>query len=88
MTPAEAYELVHEALWLLLVVSAPPLLTALVVGFGISLFQALTQIQEMTLTFVPKMLVVGVVLLLTLPLMGSAFQSYMDEISARIVEGQ
>lgn len=88
MTASDAYELVREALWLLFIVSAPPLLTALVVGFGISLFQALTQIQEMTLTFVPKMVVVGLVVLLTLPLMGSAFQSYMDAISLRIIEGR
>lgn len=87
MTGSDAYQLVQEGLWLLLVVAAPPLLASLIVGLGISLFQALTHVQEMTLTFVPKVLVVGLVVLLTLPMMGSAFQAYMDNISQRIIEG-
>jgi len=49
--------------------------------------QALTQIQEMTLTFVPKILVMGVVLLMCLPMMGKALGDFMTEISARIVSG-
>lgn len=88
MTGSDAYQLIQEALWLLLIVSAPPLLAALVVGLAISLFQALTSVQEMTLTFVPKVLVIGLVVLLTLPMMGSAFQAYMDDISRRIIEGR
>lgn len=88
MTGVEATELLRSAMWLLLVASAPALIAALVIGFVISLFQALTQIQEMTLTFVPKLLVVGVVVLLTLPLMGSAFQAFMDDVALRIIEGR
>lgn len=87
MTGSDAYQLVQEALWLLLVVAAPPLLASLIIGLCISLFQALTHVQEMTLTFVPKVLIVGLVVLLTLPMMGSAFQAYMDNISQRIIEG-
>lgn len=49
---------VQEALYLSLVVSAPPILLSLIVGFAISVFQATTQIQEQTLSFAPKVIVV------------------------------
>jgi len=55
----------NEALILILVLSAPPLLISLVVGLAISLFQATTQIQEQTLTFVPKITAVFLTLALT-----------------------
>jgi flagellar biosynthetic protein FliQ len=61
----------QEALFLVLVVSAPPVLTSLLVGFIISLFQATTQIQEQTLTFAPKVVIVFGVLALTGPWIGS-----------------
>jgi flagellar biosynthesis protein FliQ len=62
-----AIDLVRNALMLTLLVAGPMLLTALLVGVGVSLLQAVTQIQEQTLTFIPKLLLVGLVLLLTLP---------------------
>jgi flagellar biosynthetic protein FliQ len=58
-----------------------------VVGVVISLFQALTQIQEMTLVFVPKILAIFVAMLLALPFMADSLQSHMMRISARIVSG-
>jgi flagellar biosynthetic protein FliQ len=61
----------QEALFLVLVVSAPPVLTSLLVGFLISLFQATTQIQEQTLTFAPKVVIVFGVLAMTGPWIGS-----------------
>ncbi|HZI14674.1 MAG TPA: flagellar biosynthesis protein FliQ [Myxococcus sp.] len=61
----------QEALFLVLVVSAPPVLTSLLVGFLISLFQATTQIQEQTLTFAPKVIIVFGVLAMTGPWIGS-----------------
>ncbi len=61
----------QEALFLVLVVSAPPVLMSLLVGFIISLFQATTQIQEQTLTFAPKVVIVFGVLALTGPWIGS-----------------
>lgn len=72
----------RQALWLSLLVSAPMLLAGLVVGVSISLLQAVTQIHEMTLTFIPKILAVTGVLLLLLPWMLEqmvAFQSYILE---------
>ena len=60
------------------------MITALVVGVAIGLIQALTQIQEMTLVFVPKILAIFLVLLIALPFAGDAMASYMDGVAARI----
>ena len=57
--------LAAEALWLILLLSLPPLLASLVVGLVISLLQALTQVQEQTLTFVPKIIATILVLIIT-----------------------
>ena len=67
MTTSGAVDLLQNALWVCVVVAAPMLITALVVGVLISLAQAVTQIQEQTLTFVPKLLLVAFVFLLSLP---------------------
>jgi flagellar biosynthetic protein FliQ len=60
----------QQALFLVLVVSAPPVIISLVVGFIIALFQATTQIQEQTLTFAPKMVIVFVTLAMVGPWIG------------------
>jgi flagellar biosynthetic protein FliQ len=57
--------LANEGLWLILILSLLPLLASLVVGLVISLFQALTQIQEQTLTFVPKIIATILVIMIT-----------------------
>lgn len=67
MTPALAVDLVHHAVWLTLLVAAPLLLTALGVGLLVSLVQAVTQLQEQTLTFIPKLLAMAVVFVIALP---------------------
>ncbi len=69
MTVAAALDLIARAVTLTLLVSAPLLATTLLVGVLVTLFQAVTQIQEQTLTFVPKLIAVAAVLLLTLPWM-------------------
>ncbi len=69
MTPETIISLGQRALEMAVLVSAPLLLTALVVGVLISLFQAATQINEMTLSFVPKLLALVLVLLLAGPWM-------------------
>jgi flagellar biosynthetic protein FliQ len=63
------------------------MIVALAVGLVVSLLQALTQIQEQTLVYVPKILCVFVVMLLTLPFMGDALAAYMTRIAARIAGG-
>ena len=67
MTPEYAIKLGQDTLMIVLIVAGPTLLVALVVGLVVSIFQAVTQIHEMTLTFIPKILSVGVVLSLLLP---------------------
>ena len=63
MTPSEAVTIAQNAITMALMLSAPLLLVGMAVGIAISLFQAVTQIQEMTLTFVPKIFAVMVTLL-------------------------
>ncbi len=67
MSGALAVDLVRQAVLLSLLVAAPLLLTALVVGIVVSLVQAVTQLQEQTLTFIPKLLALALVFALTLP---------------------
>ncbi|MBF0109667.1 MAG: flagellar biosynthesis protein FliQ [Magnetococcales bacterium] len=73
-------ELVIDALKTALIISAPMLLTALVVGIVISLFQSVTQIQEMTLTFIPKILATFLALSLTLPWMLETMMDYFKRL--------
>jgi flagellar biosynthetic protein FliQ len=81
----ELMEVSRQALWLLIKLSAPVLLVALVVGVIISLIQALTQIQENTLSFVPKMLAVFLCILFTSQWMLSHLTVFSQELSDRIV---
>ena len=79
--------LAQAAMFLVLTIAGPMMIASLIVGVLIGLVQALTQIQEMTLTFVPKIFVMGVVMIMTLPMIGQALSAFMSEISARIVGG-
>lgn len=87
MSASEVMELTRAALLLLIAVAGPLLIASLITGVVIGLLQALTQVQEMTLTFVPKLLVLGMVLLMTLPMMGQAMGSFTQLMRDRIVAG-
>lgn len=87
MTAFDAIEIARAALVLVLTIVGPMLITSLIVGVVIGLVQALTQIQEMTLTFVPKLLAMGMVLLLCLPMIGHAMADFTQALSDRIVQG-
>ena len=80
MTPETALHWVHTALWVALKVAAPLLGVALAVGVVISLFQAMTSIQEMTLSAIPKMLAVAAVLLLLSPWMLQMLTDFSTEV--------
>ena len=69
-------DIAKQALFLALIITAPPVLIAMLVGLVISILQATTQIQEQTLTFVPKLVAVVVVLVLTAELMSGQLLSY------------
>src|SRR5260370_8901234 len=88
MTGPEVLDVAKDAILTLVVVSSPLMLVGLAVGVAISLFQALTQIQEMTLVFVPKILAIFVAMLLALPFMADALQGHMARIAARIIGGE
>jgi len=80
MTEQMAIEICKNAIWTALLVAAPMLVAGLVVGIVVSLFQSVTQIHEMTLTFIPKILVVVVILILTLPWMMNVLLAYTGEL--------
>lgn len=71
MVESQIIQITREGLYLVLLISAPPILASLVIGLVISLFQAMTQVQEQTLSFAPKILVVFGVLALVGPWIGS-----------------
>jgi flagellar biosynthesis protein FliQ len=87
MSGPEVLDVARDAIMTLVLVSAPLMLVGLAVGVVISLFQALTQIQEMTLVFVPKILVMFVTMLVALPFMADALHAHVMRLTARIVGG-
>ncbi|MGF1625633.1 MAG: flagellar biosynthesis protein FliQ [Alphaproteobacteria bacterium] len=84
MVEQDILEVMQDAIWTMIQVAGPIMLIALVVGVAVSLVQALTQIQEMTLAFVPKILVVFLSLLLMLPFMLATMDGFMQRITDRI----
>lgn len=87
MTGAIVLDLAREGIWVMVLIAAPMMIVGLVVGVVIALFQALTQIQEMTLVFVPKILAIFLTLLLTLPFMGAMLGGYMTKLADMIIVG-
>ena len=85
MNATDVLEVSRQAVIVMLKVGAPILSMALLVGLVVSLFQALTQIQEMTLSFVPKILVVFVSLLVLMPFMLSTMTAFGQSLMDRIV---
>lgn len=85
MTEVSVLEVGKDAIFTLLLVVGPLLLVAMVVGLLISLFQTLTQIQEMTLVFVPKILVVFISLIFLLPFMIEQLRVFSNGLFDRIV---
>jgi len=84
MTPDAVVGLMAETIKITLLVAAPMLIVGLVVGVVISLFQAVTQIQEMTLVFVPKIVAVLVTLIAALPWMIGMMVSYTQNLFINI----
>jgi len=84
MNPTDAIDFARSSILVLLEIIAPSMLTALVVGLVIGLLQALTQIQEQTLVFVPKIVAVFIVLLIALPFTGTLMSGLMTDIANRI----
>lgn len=84
MNGAEVLDVGRDAIWLVIQLAGPMLIVGVVVGVSIGLIQALTQIQEATLIFAPKIIAIFVSLLIFLPLMGALMAGFMRQIAARI----
>lgn len=84
MTPADALELAQAALQVTLTLCAPVVLAALVVGGVVAFLQALTQVQEMTLAFVPKIVAVLVTMLVLAPYLGQQLSAFASVTWSRI----
>ena len=87
MTPDFAVWILKQAIITALLVAAPMLITGLVVGIAISLFQAVTSVHEMTLTFIPKILAVALVMLFTMPWMIKMVEKFTRELFTFIATG-
>ncbi len=87
MLGAQVLDIAREGIWVLIWLSLPMMIIGLAVGVVIALFQALTQVQEITLVFVPKILAIFLTMLVTLPFMGATMSSYMNKIADLIVTG-
>jgi flagellar biosynthetic protein FliQ len=85
MTGAEVLDIARDAILTLVLVASPLMLVGLAIGVIISLVQALTQIQEMTLVFVPKILAIFITMLIALPFMADILHSHMNRLVAHIV---
>ena len=87
MTPSIALELMQQAILVTMVAAGPIVISAMIVGIAIAVFQALTQVQEMTLTFVPKMLVGAVVMALSAPYIGNVLRVFSEQVYLQIETG-
>jgi flagellar biosynthetic protein FliQ len=85
MNEADLLEITRESILVLLQISGPMMVISLVVGVGISLFQTLTQIQEQTISFVPKIVIMFVSLLVLLPFMIAQLTTFTERIMDRII---
>ena len=85
MNETEVLDIGREAIWVMIKAAGPLMIVALVVGLLISIFQALTQIQEMTLAFVPKIVVVFASMVVLLPFMLSTLTDFMQHLMDKVV---
>ena len=87
MNQADALDIVQSAIWTVIVASGPAVGAAMAIGIIIALLQALTQVQEVTLTFIPKIIVILLVSSLTAPFVGSVIYSFAEMVYSRIEIG-
>ena len=86
MNEQEVIDLLREAIWLSIKLGAPIMMVGLIVGVAIALLQALTQVQEMTLVFVPKILMIFLAMFLMLPAFTTTLIEFMNMLADRIVQ--
>mgnify|MGYP005718264749 CR=1 FL=1 len=86
MNQTDLVDLLQQTVWIILLLGAPILITSMVVGLGISIFQAVTQIQESTLTFVPKIVVALIVVVFTGPWMVDLMVDHTEQLFTSLTE--
>lgn len=87
MSESDALDMVQSAIWTVIVVAGPAVVASMIVGITIALFQALTQVQEITLTFIPKIMAIFVVILLSANFMGAHMFAFAQMSYSRIEKG-
>jgi flagellar biosynthetic protein FliQ len=87
MNEADALDIMQAAVWTVLVASGPAVMAAMLVGVTIAFIQALTQVQEMTLTFVPKIVAIMVVLGISAPFVGGQISLFSNLVFSRVQSG-
>jgi flagellar biosynthetic protein FliQ len=87
MNQADALDIVQSALWTVIVASGPAVGAAMAVGIVIALLQALTQVQEITLTFIPKIIAILLVASISAPFIGAVIFTFAEQVYARIEIG-
>ena len=87
MNEADALDLVQYAIWTVLTASGPAVAIAMVVGIVIALLQALTQIQEQTLTFVPKIVAILLTIAISAPFIGGQVYLFAELVFSRVQSG-
>jgi flagellar biosynthesis protein FliQ len=87
MNPADAIEIVQKTMWAVIIICAPAVIPAMLIGIVIALFQALTQVQEATLTFVPKIMAVFFSVILAANFIGGQMGTLTNILFSRIESG-
>jgi flagellar biosynthetic protein FliQ len=87
MNEADALSIVQSAIWTVIIASGPAVGAAMLIGILIAFFQALTQVQEVTLTFIPKIIVILVVTTITGSFIGSQIMAFTNEVYGKITTG-
>ena len=87
MNQADALDIVQSALWTVIVACGPAVAAAMAVGIVIALLQALTQVQEITLTFIPKIIAILLVASITAPFIGTVIYTFAEQVYSRIEIG-
>ncbi len=87
MSESDALDLVQSAIWTIILAASPAVVAAMVVGVSIALLQALTQVQEITLTFIPKIVVILLVTSATAPFTGAVLFRFAEQLYSRVETG-
>jgi flagellar biosynthesis protein FliQ len=87
MNEVDALEIVQNAIWTVIVASGPAVFVAMAVGVAIAFLQALTQVQEITLTFVPKILAILVTVAISAPFVGAQISLFTNLVFSRVQSG-